>query len=158
MTLKLLVKILSERGLVLKRMLKKIDTSGECHLWQGCLTPDGYPRVIRNGNSNVRGHRFFYEELHGPLPPGLVVRHTCDNRLCLNPNHLILGTVDDNVVDRTERRRTHCYVSDEQIAQIKLLRDTTPLSQEEVARIVGCSQTFISKMERGLFKRTKMLG
>lgn len=126
---------------------------GNCHIWQGCLTPDGYPRIIRNGNSNIRAHRYFYEGLHGPIPEGQVVRHVCDNPLCLNPEHLILGTVDDNVRDRVERARSHCHITDEKIALIKELRATTTLSQKEVGKIVGCSQMYISKLERNLLKR-----
>lgn len=138
----------------MNRMLKKIIIVDDCHLWQGCLTPDGYPRVNRGGNVNARGHRYFYEQLHGAIPEGLVVRHVCDNPLCLNPDHLTLGTVLENVQDRSERARTNNHVTDEQVSLIKELR-LAGLSQLKAATIAGCSQMFVSKMERGLTLRFK---
>ena len=48
-------------------------------------------------------HRAVYAMVHGAIPKGLVVRHTCDNTLCVNPKHLIIGTQLDNIRDRVER-------------------------------------------------------
>src|SRR5688500_1160140 len=65
----------------------------------------GYPTVRRN-NKLHRLYRYAYELWHGPIPPGLVVRHTCDNSLCIARRHLILGTVKENNQDRDSRGRT----------------------------------------------------
>ncbi|MED1403823.1 HNH endonuclease [Bacillus mycoides] len=48
-------------------------------------------------------HRFIYEEMFGEIPEGLVVRHKCDNKKCINPEHMELGTIADNVRDAVER-------------------------------------------------------
>ncbi|MGL5580208.1 MAG: HNH endonuclease [Cetobacterium sp.] len=141
----------------MERMLKKVVKEGSCHLWNGCLTPDGYPRVGRNGNPNLRGHRYFYEQIHGKIPEGLVVRHTCDNRLCLNPEHLILGTQLDNVQDRVERSRSNNHKTQEQIDLIGVLR-RAGVSQLNTAKLVGCSQMYVSRIERGMYKRTQNAG
>lgn len=103
-------------------MKKKIDTTGECHVWKGALTPDGYPRVNRQGNANRRGRRYWYEQHFGSIPEGLVVRHKCDNPLCLNIDHLELGTVEDNVQDRNIRGRTNNHCSQNLINEVHRLR------------------------------------
>ena len=65
---------------------------------------DGYPRAKVDGKMD-RVHRHAYRRFKGEIPIGMIVRHTCDNRLCCNPDHLILGTHADNARDREERRR-----------------------------------------------------
>jgi|LGVE01.1.fsa_nt_gb hypothetical protein len=52
------------------------------------------------GNKGVRAHRFAYELLVGPIPDGLVVRHRCRSKNCVNPKHLEVGTQKDNALDR----------------------------------------------------------
>lgn len=66
---------------------------------------DGYPEIKIHGRS-VRLLRVIYEREVGPLSPDRVVRHTCDERKCINPLHLILGTHADNVADRVLRNRS----------------------------------------------------
>lgn len=66
---------------------------------------NGYPVSTINGKWD-RVYRHFYRKFKGDIQKGLVIRHTCDNRLCINPNHLIIGTHADNVRDRVERKRS----------------------------------------------------
>lgn len=79
-----------------------------CVLWTGARTPDGYPRRLYRGNANQRWHRVVYCQANGldlSDIAGKVVRHTCDNPLCIDPAHLTLGTVADNNRDRDDRGR-----------------------------------------------------
>lgn len=83
-----------------------------CWEWVG-PKKDGYGEQ-RNNPRERRAHRYSYETRNGPIPKGLIVRHKCDNRGCVNPEHLELGTHADNVRDSVERKRqknfsmTHC--------------------------------------------------
>ena len=75
--------------------------------WE-CSTPvnsAGYPTAKINGKTTTV-HRHIYEMVFGKIPDGLVVRHKCDNKRCINPAHLETGTYGDNVRDRDERGRT----------------------------------------------------
>lgn len=65
----------------------------------------GYSNVKRNGRM-MRTHRYVFEQVNGEIPEGMVVRHKCDNRRCINPEHLELGTQYDNVQDTVNRGRT----------------------------------------------------
>jgi len=76
-----------------------------CWLGTGTVTVRGYGQ-ISVGGKNRRAHRAAFEAENGPIPAGLMVRHKCDTPPCVNPDHLLVGTNDDNVRDREERGRT----------------------------------------------------
>ena len=76
------------------------QTNGCWNLISHSLSTQGYPSIKRN-EKRSNAHRFIYEECFGWVPRGMVVRHKCDNRLCINPEHLELGTQKDNTHDKS---------------------------------------------------------
>ena len=81
-----------------------------CVLWQGPVDRYGYgvlsgrgANTSANNHKRIRAHRWVWEQTMGSIVPGLVVRHKCDNRVCINVDHLELGTQADNVRDAMER-------------------------------------------------------
>ncbi len=112
-------------GMMDPRILNKVieDEETGCWQWQGARTTCGYPVIARGSNTNIRGHRYVFEWVNGPLEDGQVVRHTCDNPLCVNPDHLESGTPDDNVQDRNGRGRTHGHVDQHEERAIRALRE-----------------------------------
>lgn len=68
------------------------------------LSKYGYPQYTVN-NKKQNMHRFIYSEMHGEISDGHVIRHKCDNRLCINPEHLESGTISQNALDTFERGR-----------------------------------------------------
>lgn len=75
-----------------------------CWIWQGGVDQDGYGKVKRFGKT-IRAHRLFYEHHTGPVPDGLWVLHRCDTPLCVNPDHLWVGTQLENEQDKDAKGR-----------------------------------------------------
>lgn len=76
----------------------------KCSLWAGALGPNGYGRIGFRGKV-VNAHRVSWVLYRGEIPRGLCVLHRCDVRACVNPDHLFLGTVNDNNLDRELKGR-----------------------------------------------------
>ena len=89
--------------------VEPISSINTCWNWIGGYFFDGYGRFWYNGKDR-RSHRFIYEYYNGELADNLVVRHTCHNSTCVNPNHLVSGTHLDNVQDKVLANR-HLYGS-----------------------------------------------
>lgn len=89
--------------------VKEVESG--CWEWQGTLfSATGYGRFYFKGKDNTT-HRVSYELTNGPIPEGLVVRHECDNPLCVNPAHLIPGTLKQNTRDMIDRGRSTLRVN-----------------------------------------------
>lgn len=74
-----------------------------CWLWTAG-TVNGYGEFAYS-RRNDRAHRFAWKITNGEIPGGLCVLHKCDVRLCVNPNHLFLGTREDNITDKVSKNR-----------------------------------------------------
>lgn len=91
-----------------KHFSKKFERVGyeECWPWLGSKDRDGYGRYGADWLEH-RAHRVAWEFAFGPVPNNLCVLHKCDNRACVNPAHLWLGTNQDNTYDRSAKGRTY---------------------------------------------------
>ena len=74
----------------------------KCWIWPGAKESAGYGHIRYYGEI-YKAHRLSYEAHKGKIPKGQLIRHTCDTPSCCNPNHLLLGTVKDNMRDAIER-------------------------------------------------------
>lgn len=92
---------------VADRFFEKIsvcETSG-CHMWIGSVMANGYGR-FGFGPRDVRfAHRVAYELANGPIPDEAVICHRCDVPRCVNPAHLFVGSMKDNVRDMMRKKR-----------------------------------------------------
>lgn len=90
-----------------------------CWLWTGAMQ-HGYGKV-RILMKEVRAHRASWEMHKGPIPEGMNVLHRCDTPMCVNPDHLFLGSQQDNMADKKQKQRngktgqhnkakTHCPI------------------------------------------------
>lgn len=86
-----------------ERFWEKVDKSGDCWVWTASRNASGYGQ-FQMGGPNV-AHRVAWILANGPIPKGLFVLHSCDNRACVRIDHLRLGTPKENGHDQVLRDR-----------------------------------------------------
>lgn len=82
------------------------EVSSGCLEWTGRRDDDGYGVKWHRGK-NWRVSRLTWTQAHGPIPPGMMILHRCDNPPCYSLNHLYAGDAVDNMRDKVERGRDH---------------------------------------------------
>lgn len=142
---------------IIPRFWAKVNKTETCWLWTAA-TIRGYGQiasVVNGKRTPVYAHRFSWELVHGPVPSGLWVLHHCDVPLCVNPEHLFLGTHTDNMRDASVKGRLSvAHTSRHLTPQDRL--DIFHASRERgtgsaLARDYGVSKTCISLIRRGRF-------
>ena len=90
---------------VRQKILKNIEVcSSGCWEWKLSLNTNGYAQIVAFGKLD-NGHRISYKVFKGDIPKGMWVLHSCDNRKCVNPDHLFTGTAYDNNFDMKVKGR-----------------------------------------------------
>lgn len=125
-----------KRRTLMERLMPRIGPLLEsgCREWLGSFMSNGYGQIGRSehGAGCIPAHRAVYEQFVGPIPRGMMVLHSCDNRRCVALGHLRLGTHADNMRDRHLRNRTAkgermaaAKLTDEAVREIRSARLTT---------------------------------
>jgi DNA-binding XRE family transcriptional regulator len=133
------------------------DPNTGCWHWSGSLRDYRFGReypIFMVDRKTVSVHRWSYEHFNGPIPEGMFVLHSCDNPLCVSPDHLRVGTHDDNMGDKVKRQRqvrgerVHTNVLTED--EVRVIRAVTDMSQQELADLYDVARTTISAIQRGV--------
>lgn len=115
-----------------------------CWLWMGGLSSDGYGRT-RLRNKGIGAHQLSYLAFTGDIPDGAQIMHSCDNRWCVNPDHLSAGTVSENNYSVWRRGGRTPKLSPAIAEHIRL----SPESNTALASQFGVNQSTISRIRSG---------
>lgn len=139
----------------IKRFLAKVEkVESGCHEWQAGLARGGYGKFQSDGKTTT-AHRFAYSTFVGDIG-GKHVLHKCDNRKCVNPEHLFLGVPAENVADMDAKKRrgstskTTPEVADQMRKMLAIRR-----TQQYIAAQFGVSQSLVSRLSRNAVKHFK---
>ena len=136
------------------RFWKKVEKSDSCWQWKCAIDDAGYGRF--KGEKQDRSHRISYELFFGEIPKNLSVLHKCDNRGCVRPDHLFLGTQVENIQDAVHKKRmafgsrsARSKLTEYTVRKIKDLY-SNGVNQVRLAYRFNVSQPSISLIVRGI--------
>ncbi len=142
------------------RFWSKVEKTDDCWVWKGTLGNTNYGEFIIKKNGKwvpMRPSRLSYLLKYGVLPDDKYVLHTCDTPLCVNPNHLFIGTQKDNIQDALKKGRIpkgensyRAKLSEAQIREIRSRYIPRVTTQRQLASEFGVSHTVIGRVINNL--------
>ncbi len=135
-----------------KRFWSKVVKVGDCLEYQNGFCDTGYCKVQR-GEKTWLAHRYSYTISKGEIPEGMFILHSCDNRRCVNPEHLSVGTHAQNMADAVARgtksgmKNGNCKLKDDDVDFIVMCREWG-VSRPRLADEFGVSWTTIDRIWR----------
>ena len=147
-------------GTFLQRFWNRVSAvQSGCWEWVGKIERGGYARVrLENSRERVLVHRLSWEMKNGPIPEGMLILHKCDNRKCVNPDHLYVGTYQNNTDDMLERGRANkargerhgrAKLTDDQFHQLVSDYNAGGVTQKQLASKYGLHPIYVNKLLRG---------
>ncbi len=141
------------------RFWSKVEKTSECWVWKASVGTHGYGQFKHNGKP-THAHRVSFELTHGAIQAGAYVLHRCDNRLCVNPEHLFLGTHAENMHDMKQKGRAgylrrageqnpSAKLTNTQAAEIRAMC-SSGATQREAAAQFGVSQRAVWNIVNGV--------
>lgn len=127
----------------------RVDQTANCWIWTGPKTKDGYGHASFRWEQ--RAHRVAWIVTYGLIPENTLVCHHCDNRLCVNPDHLFLGQPADNSADMVLKGRA-AYANGRK-PKVKVVGE-----QHGLSKLTEDAVRFIRKRELSSRRLAKMFG
>lgn len=127
-----------------------------CWAWRGCIVKSIGYGTMGGGVNREYAHRRAYQLFKGPIPDGLFVMHQCNNRWCVNPAHLEVGTAKDNqaymaLSGRSQRgeKNVKAVITADDVVRIRAMRAKTGWGRHRLSRATGISRYIIDCVIHG---------
>lgn len=136
-------------GDLFTRFERCFERGSGCWNWKSAISNAGYGVILINKKVRL-AHRIMYRTFVGDIPENMFVCHKCDNRKCVNPSHLFLGTPADNsrdMVSKNRETRPSAKLSEDQVIAIRLDKRI----YREIAKEYKISRSHISGIKSGKF-------
>ncbi|CAK0777783.1 HNHc domain-containing protein [Gammaproteobacteria bacterium] len=121
----------------------KVDSATGCWNWVSNINSAGYG-TFYSRQGNIYAHRVSFELHKGIVPRAMLVCHSCDNKKCVNPEHLFVGTYQDNLKDSIKKDRWIRSFTEEQAAEIRRRYQAGGVTQTSIAKEKGVSISTIN--------------
>ena len=150
---------------MMRRFWEKVMKSSGCWIWKGAHNQEGYGSIGIGSRTDgtrrlIKAHRMCWYLTYGVIPVGMCVLHRCDNPTCVNPDHLFLGTHADNMRDKKIKGRAktgpllfgeahpRSRLHAEDVHKIRKMSSEEGLSQSQIGKLFGVSQTHVGRILR----------
>ncbi len=134
----------------------KVDEQTGCWVWQGWWRSKrgkGFYGGVKINGISLFAHRISYEIYKGKIPDGMLCCHKCDNTKCVNPEHLFLGTQDDNMKDMANKFRGtngekghRAKLTKNKVVEIRFAANMGNMLHKEIAKVFGVSTSTITRI------------
>lgn len=130
----------------------QVEKTSGCWIWKGKSSPNGYGYF----GAFIKAHRLSYQLSYGDIPRGGIIKHKCDNKLCVNPQHLELGTYSENLKEAYARglrkprkpNRKSIRLSDQQVFDIQ----NSSQCLGHLSKLYGISTQRIRSIKKGVIR------
>lgn len=127
---------------IIKMFWSKLEFTGECRLWTGCVNNKGYGIVTFN-RERWYVHRLSWFITNGRPDPGVFICHKCDNPPCVNPHHLFAGNNLINMRDAQRKGRQAKKLTVDSVIEMRRKYSDGEATQEQLAEEFGVTQSTV---------------
>lgn len=138
-------------------IISRIEKKDSCWMWKGSKNEHGYGTLAIN-RKTFFAHRISFQEFVSEIPKNRCLLHKCDTPLCVNPDHLRIGTRSENAKEMYEKKRNRCQRGEQRycaklkevdVKKIKVML-SQGLKQQEIADLFGVHNCSISNIKTGV--------